>query len=121
MLSHVELQTNSKGAAQEDSWQKIAIQRSEILFDGKKSVLLNFRRLNQDEGQTSEIVKEITQGISSARIPALDDATKTVEKLLGDDETLNESKRVISISDKANLKLAFKFATHQLKSLGILR
>ena len=52
-------------------------------------MLLNFRKLNQDEGETSEIIKEITQGVSSALIPALDDVTKTVERLLGDDETLN--------------------------------
>ena len=84
-------------------------------------MLLNFRKLNQDEGETSEIIKEITQGVSSALIPALDDVTKTVERLLGDDETLNESKRVVSSSDKANLKLALNLATHQLKGPGILR
>ena len=63
----------------------MAIQRSEILFYGKKSVLLSFRKLSHVEGETSEIVKEITQGVSSALFPALDCVTKTVEGLLGDD------------------------------------
>ena len=36
------------------------IQRSEILFDNKTSVLLNFRKLKHDQGETSEVVKEIT-------------------------------------------------------------
>ena len=94
------------------------IQRSEILFDDKTSVLLNFRKLKHDEGENSEVVKEITNVISSALIPTLEYVQKGAS--LGEDSQ-PDSKNFNSNADRETLKTAVRLLTSQLKSLESLR
>ena len=67
------------------------------MFDDKTSVLLNFRKLKHDQGETSEVFKEITNVVSSALIPTLESVSKDLETIQSGKVTFSSKSTVSSI------------------------
>ena len=68
---------------EKESPRILTIQRSEIFFNGKKSVLINFRKLAFGDGEESEIFNEVTKLVPKTILKTLYKAETKLEELRG--------------------------------------